>query len=51
MVASWNVDYENEVVATDPSWFDRHPAEAARHGGRADAAGRALARAWVGQIR
>ena len=31
-----------------PDWPERHPVEAARHGATADAAGLALARAWVG---
>src|SRR4029079_15724548 len=51
MVASWNVDYENEIVPIDPGRLDRYPAEAARYGGKADATGRALARAWVDLIR
>jgi GMP synthase-like glutamine amidotransferase len=51
MVESWNVDYRDEILPIDPQWYDRYPAEAARHGAKADAAGRALARAWVGLIR
>jgi GMP synthase (glutamine-hydrolysing) len=31
-------------------WREAHPAEAARHGAAADAAGLALARAWVALI-
>jgi GMP synthase (glutamine-hydrolysing) len=34
-----------------PDWASRHATEAARHGEAADAAGLALARAWVGRIR
>jgi GMP synthase (glutamine-hydrolysing) len=51
LVSSWNVDYEKEIVPIDPGWFERYPAEVARHGGKADATGRALAHAWVGLIR
>lgn len=50
LAASWARDYAEEIAATVPDWTDRHPAEAARHGPAADAAGRALARAWVGLI-
>jgi GMP synthase (glutamine-hydrolysing) len=47
MVTRWNAVYAHEIVEFDPGWFDRHPAEAKRHGAAADAAGLALARAWV----
>jgi GMP synthase-like glutamine amidotransferase len=47
MAAHWNAVYAHEIVAFDPGWFDRHPSEAKRHGAAADAAGLALARAWV----
>jgi len=51
MVASWNRDYREEIEAATPDWFDRHAQEEARHGASADAAGRALANAWVGLLR
>jgi GMP synthase-like glutamine amidotransferase len=47
MVTRWNAAFEDEIVDFDPGWFKRHPAEAARHGPAADAAGLAIARAWV----
>ncbi len=49
LVASWTEDFAEEIVNSAPDWFDRRPAEAARHGPAADAAGLALARAWVAQ--
>lgn len=48
MVAKWTEVYAEEIAAFDAGWFDRHPAEAERHGPAADVAGLALARAWVG---
>jgi GMP synthase (glutamine-hydrolysing) len=50
LVESWNRDFADEIEAGMPDWFDRHPGEAARYGEAADAAGMALARAWVGLI-
>lgn len=51
LVAAWNHDFAEEIAPVTPDWFDRHAAEAARHGAAADAAGRAIARAWVSRIR
>jgi GMP synthase-like glutamine amidotransferase len=51
MVAWWNEVYAKEIADFDPGWFDRYPEEAKRHGAAADAAGVALARAWIGLIR
>jgi GMP synthase-like glutamine amidotransferase len=51
LVASWTRDFAGEIAGYAPDWFDRHPAEAARHGPPADAAGTALARAWIAQAR
>jgi hypothetical protein len=51
LVAQWNSDFADELAESVPDWPARHPGEAARHGAAADAAGRALARAWVGLIR
>lgn len=51
LLERWNRAYAHEIVAFDPGWFERHPAEAARHGAAADAAGLALARAWTGLVR
>ena len=50
MVARWTRDFADEIAPFTPDWFDRHPHEAGRHGAAADAAGLALARAWVGLI-
>lgn len=50
LVAAWNRDFEHEIRPANPDWLDRHPAEAARHGVAADAAGRAIASAWVALI-
>jgi GMP synthase-like glutamine amidotransferase len=51
MVDSWNRDFAHEIVPIDADWFERYPAEAVKHGAAADAAGLALARAWVGLLR
>jgi GMP synthase-like glutamine amidotransferase len=51
LVAAWNRDFADELAGSVPDWPARHPLEAARHGAAADAAGRAIARAWVGLIR
>ncbi len=51
LVASWTRDFAAEIADYAPDWFDRHPAEAARHGRAADATGLALARAWIAQAR
>jgi GMP synthase-like glutamine amidotransferase len=50
LVASWTENFAAEIVDSAPDWFDRRPAEAARHGPAADAAGLALARAWTALI-
>jgi GMP synthase-like glutamine amidotransferase len=51
LVASWTRDFRDEIAPYAPDWFERHPAEAAKHGAAADAAGLALARAWLALIR
>ena len=51
LVASWTRDFAHEIEPYAPDWFARHPAEASRVGPAADAAGLALARAWIGLIR
>ena len=50
LVADWTRDFAHEIAPFTPDWFDRHGQESARHGPAADAAGLALARAWVGLI-
>ena len=39
------------IAEEAPDWPERHGREAARHGEAADAAGLALARAWVKLVR
>jgi GMP synthase-like glutamine amidotransferase len=51
IVADWTREFAEEIAPATPDWFERHPAEAVRHGRAADAAGLALARAWVALIR
>jgi GMP synthase-like glutamine amidotransferase len=51
MVDSWNRDFAHEIAPIDAGWFERYPREAAKHGAAADAAGLALARAWVALLR
>ena len=46
-VERWNSDFAEVIAKETPDWPVRHPHEAARHGPAADAAGLALARAWV----
>ncbi len=50
LVASWTRDFAEEIADCAPDWPKRHPAEAERHGAAADAAGLALARAWIDRI-
>lgn len=50
LVAGWTRDFAGELEIAAPDWFDRHVHQAAKHGASADAAGRALARAWVGLL-
>lgn len=50
VVARWARSFAAEAEAERPGWGEAHPAEAARHGAAADAAGLALARAWVALV-
>jgi GMP synthase (glutamine-hydrolysing) len=50
VVARWSRDYAPQAEAMRPGWAFAHAAEATRHGAAADAAGLALARAWVGLL-
>lgn len=50
VVAGWTRDFPAATEAMSPGWTDRHPREADRHGAAADAAGLAIARAWVNLI-
>lgn len=51
LVSRWTTGFAEEIAACAPDWPARHPAEATKHGARADAAGLALARAFIAQIR
>lgn len=50
VVADWTQQFGAAAERMQPGWRDAHAAEAARHGPLADAAGLALARAWVALI-
>jgi GMP synthase (glutamine-hydrolysing) len=50
LVNYWTTGFAEEIADYAPDWPSRHPIEAARHGAAADAAGLALARAWIGLI-
>ncbi|MCB2125306.1 MAG: type 1 glutamine amidotransferase [Rhodobacteraceae bacterium] len=50
VVAAWTDQFGAAAERMQPGWGAAHAGEAARHGPLADAAGLALARAWVGLI-
>lgn len=50
LVREWNAAFAATIAEREPQWPGLYEAEAARHGPGADAAGLALARAWVGMI-
>jgi GMP synthase-like glutamine amidotransferase len=50
VVADWTRRFAAQAEALAPGWTGRHAAEAAAHGAAADAAGLALARAWVARL-
>lgn len=50
VVADWTRDFPAATEAMWPGWIADHPALAARYGMEADAAGLAIARAWVARI-
>lgn len=51
VVAEWTRRFPTLIEAMAPGWIAQHAAHAATHGAAADAAGLALARAFVAQIR
>lgn len=51
MIDKWTACFVDEIEPYAPDWFKRYPGEAEKHGAAADAAGLALARAWIGLIR
>jgi GMP synthase-like glutamine amidotransferase len=50
VVEGWNRTFETVINRLDPDWLQHYPQHAARHAQQADAAGLALARAWVATI-
>ena len=50
LVRHWNAAFAGYIADRQPDWPGRFDAEAERHGPEADAAGLALARAWVAAI-
>ncbi|MEI2300056.1 type 1 glutamine amidotransferase [Ensifer sp. MJa1] len=50
LVEDWNRAFPETINRLDPTWLARYREHAARHGREADAAGLALARAWVATI-
>lgn len=50
VVAGWTQAFAAAAERMHPGWPSDHAGEAARHGPGADAAGLAIARAWVGMI-
>ena len=50
VVAEWTQAFPEAAEAIRPGWHRDHPVHAATHGPEADAAGLALARAWVALI-
>jgi GMP synthase-like glutamine amidotransferase len=50
LVGHWTKVFADFLAENHPEWVGRHDEEAATHGPQADAAGLALARAWVATI-
>lgn len=50
LVEIWNDNLADWIAAHRPEWLERHPAEAARLGPKAEAAGLTIARNWVQTI-
>jgi GMP synthase-like glutamine amidotransferase len=50
LVATWTRDFADTISEYAPDWRTRHPIDAVRLGPKADAAGMAIARAWVGLL-
>jgi GMP synthase (glutamine-hydrolysing) len=50
LIEKWSADFAPVIATYAPEWQRRLPAEAARHAAAADAAGAAIARAWVGLV-
>ena len=50
VVRAWTEGFAGAVARMRPDWTDRYPDEEAAHGAAADAAGLAIARAWVRRL-
>ena len=50
VVREWTDGFAGAVARMRPDWTDRYPDEEAAHGAAADAAGLAIARAWVRRL-
>lgn len=50
LVREWCAAFADQIAERRPDWFDTYEADEAAHGPAADAAGLALARAWVAAI-
>ncbi|RFC67179.1 MULTISPECIES: type 1 glutamine amidotransferase [Mesorhizobium] len=50
LVSQWNETFADAVNRLDPDWLAKYPGLASEKGPRADAAGAALARAWIATI-
>lgn len=50
VVRDWTFVFAEAAERMRPGWLADHPAEEARHAAAADAAGLAIARAWVAQV-
>jgi GMP synthase (glutamine-hydrolysing) len=51
LVREWNAVFADVALGIDPDWPARHARDEKALGSRADAAGHALARAWIATIR
>jgi GMP synthase (glutamine-hydrolysing) len=50
VVEQWKAEFPDTIARIAPGWLENHAELAARHGAAADAAGLAIARAWVSLI-
>ena len=50
VVEDWNRSFPATILGQAPDWFDGYDQARAEYGARADAAGLAIARAWVARI-
>jgi GMP synthase-like glutamine amidotransferase len=51
LIGQWHEAFPETIAAKRAGWMDIYPAEAEAHGPAADAAGLAIARAWIATIR